>query len=157
MIASRLSQWRILPVAISDNGAVSEHNLELARAGYEVLNGGEIDRFVTQFTHPDYAFHTGVQVPSIPSVVRGRDGLRTWIQQWYVEPWEGQLQMDVERLEELEDHRVIALLTLRAKGRGSGIAVDTEYAHILTFREGLCLRVDGFPTWKQALTAAGLG
>jgi hypothetical protein len=45
---------------------------------------------------------------------------------------------------------------LRAKGRGSGIPVDTEYAHILTFRQGLCLRVDGFPTWKQALVA-GLG
>jgi len=135
---------------------VSEENLELARQGYEVLNRGEIDRFVTEFVHPDYEFHTGVQVPSIPRVVRGRDGLRAWIQQWYEEPWEGQLHMDVERIEALDDGRVLALLTLRAKGRGSGAPVNTEYAHIMTFREGLCLRVDGFPTWKQALAAAGL-
>ncbi|MGH2838943.1 MAG: nuclear transport factor 2 family protein [Thermoleophilaceae bacterium] len=59
------------------------------REGYEVLNRGEVDRFVTEFVHPDYEFHTGVDVPSIPSVVRGRDGLRAWIQQWYLEPWEG--------------------------------------------------------------------
>jgi hypothetical protein len=56
--------------------------------------------------------------------------------------------MDVERIQELDDGRVPALLTLRARGRGSGAPVDSEYAHILTFRDGLCLRVDGFPTWK---------
>ena len=100
---------------------MSDGNLELVRQGYEVFNRGEIDRFLTEFVHPDYEFHTGVRVPSIPSVVRGRDGLRAWIQQWYKEPWEGQLQMDVERIEELDDGRVLALLTLRAKGRGSGI------------------------------------
>jgi ketosteroid isomerase-like protein len=135
---------------------VPGENLELARHGYEVLNRGEVDRFVTEFVHPDYEFHTRVRVPSIPSVVRGREGLRDWIRQWYQEPWEGQLQMDVDRLEELDDGRVLALLTLRATGRGSGAPVDTEYAHILTFRDGLCLRVDGFPTWKRALAAAGL-
>jgi ketosteroid isomerase-like protein len=135
---------------------VSDGNLGRAREGYEVLNRGEIDRFLTEFVHPDYEFHTGVRVPSIPRVVR-RDGLRDWIQQWYAEPWEGQLQMEVERMEELEDGRVLALLTLRAKGRGSGVPVDTEYAHIITLRDGLALRVDGFPSWKQALTAAGRG
>jgi hypothetical protein len=64
--------------------------------------------------------------------------------------------MDVHRIEELEDGRVLALLTLRAAGRESGVQVDTEYAHILTFRDGLCLRADGFPSWKQALAAAGV-
>jgi ketosteroid isomerase-like protein len=135
---------------------VSGRNLELARQGYEILNRGEVDRFLAEFVHPDHEFHTGVRVPSVPEVVRGRNGMRDWIKQWYEDPWEGQLQMDVERIEQLDDGRVLALLTLRAKGRGSGVPVDTEYAHILTFREDLCLRVDGFPTWKQALAAAGL-
>jgi hypothetical protein len=89
---------------------VSQGNPELARQGYEVLNRGEIDRFLTEFVHPDYEFHTGVRVPSIPSVVRGRDGLRASIRQWYEEPWEGQLHMDVERIEELDNGRVLALL-----------------------------------------------
>jgi ketosteroid isomerase-like protein len=134
---------------------VPGENLELAREGYELLNRGEIDRFL-ESVDPDYEFHTGVQVPSIPSVVRGRDELRAWIRQWYDEPWESQLQMDVEHIEELEDGRVLALLTLRARGRESGVQVDTEYAHILAFRDGLCLRVDGFPSWKQARAAAGV-
>jgi ketosteroid isomerase-like protein len=138
------------------NGPVPGENLELARRGYGLLNRGEVDRFVTECVHPDYEFHTNVQVPSIPRVVRGHDELRAWIQQWYEDPWEGQLQMEVERIEELADERVLALLTLRAEGRGSGVPVDTEYAHILTFHEGLCTRVDGFPTWSQALTTAGL-
>jgi ketosteroid isomerase-like protein len=130
-------------------------NLKLAQEGYALMNRGEFDRFVNELTHPDYEFHTGVDVPSIPSVVRGRDELRAWIEQWYVDPWEDQLQMDVERIEELEDGRVLALLTLRATGRESGVQVDTEYAHILTLRDRLCVRCDGFPSWKQALAAAG--
>jgi hypothetical protein len=36
--------------------------------------------------------------------------------------------MDVERLEELADGRVLALLMLRAKGRGSGAPVHMQYA-----------------------------
>ena len=133
-----------------------DSNLQRARQGYEILNRGEVDRFLAEFVHPDYEFHTGVRVPSIPSVVRGRDGLRAWIQQWYQEPWEEQLQMDVERLDELADGRILALLTLRASGRGSGASVESEYAHIITFREGLSVRVDGFASWQQALAAAGL-
>jgi ketosteroid isomerase-like protein len=134
---------------------VPGENLELARRSYALMNRGEIDRFI-ELMHPDYEFHTGVNVPSIPSVVRGRDELRAWIRQWYEEPWEEQLQMDVHRIEELDDGRVLALLTLRARGRESGVEVDTEYAHILTLRDGLCLRVDGFPSWRRALAAAGV-
>jgi ketosteroid isomerase-like protein len=151
------SSWKSLGVLCSDNEAVPRGNLEMARQGYEVLNRGEVDRFLTEFVHPAYEFHTGVRVPSIPTVVRGREGLRAWIEQWYQEPWEEQLQMEVERIEELDDGRVLALLTLRASGRGSGARVETEYAHIITVRDGLCVRVDGFPSWRHALSAAGLG
>jgi ketosteroid isomerase-like protein len=133
---------------------VSGENLELAREGYEAMNRGEFDRFL-QLMHPDYEFRTGVQVPSIPDVVR-REELRAWIQQWYEEPWEEPLQMDVRHIEELEDGRVLALLRLRATGRESGVQVDAEYAHIITFRDGLCLRVDGYASWKQALATAGV-
>jgi ketosteroid isomerase-like protein len=134
---------------------VPGENLALARQTYDAMNRGDIEG-ILELCHPDYEFHTGVKVPSIPAVVRGRDGLRAWVQQWYVEPWEEQLQMDIERLEELPDGRVLALMTLRAKGRESGVQVDTQYAHILTYEDGLCLRIDGFPAWKQALSAAGL-
>jgi ketosteroid isomerase-like protein len=134
---------------------VPDENLRRAQQGYDVLNQGEVDRFLTEFVHPEYEFHTNARVPSVPSVVQGRDELRAWIRQWYQEPWEGQLQMDVERIEELADGRVLALLTLSAKGRESGAPVEMQYAHILTFREALCIRVDGFPTWTQALRAAG--
>ena len=135
-------------------------NVELARQAYDALNRGDIERFLTEFVHPDYEFHTGVPTGGtmdIPEVVRGREGLRAWIEQWYLEPWEEQLQMEVERLEELDDGRVLALLTLRARARGSDVPVETQYAHIITFRDGMGRRIDGFVAWKQALAAAGLG
>jgi hypothetical protein len=86
---------RLAPLAIDRagvpgrNGAVPESNLQTVRRGYELLNRGQVDGFLTEFVHPEYEFHTGVQVPSIPTVVRGRDALPAWIQQWYQEPWEG--------------------------------------------------------------------
>jgi ketosteroid isomerase-like protein len=135
---------------------VRGENLELARRDYELLNRGEVDRFLSDCAHPDYEFHTIVQVPSIPRVVRGHGELRAWIQQWYQDPWEGQFQMEVERIEELADARVSHCSRCAPRAAGCGIPVDTEYAHILTFHEGLCIRVDGFPTWRQALTTAGL-
>jgi hypothetical protein len=61
---------------------------------HELLNRGEVDRFLTECVHPDYEFHTNVQVPSIPSVVHGRDELRAWIRQWYQDPWEGQRELN---------------------------------------------------------------
>jgi hypothetical protein len=39
----------------------------------------------------------------------------------------------------LDDGRFLALLTLRASGRGSGARVETEYAQIITVCEGLRL------------------
>ena len=122
---------------------------------YAVMNRGEIDHFL-ELVHPDYEFYPGVRVPSIPSVVRGREGLRAWISQWYEEPWEEQLHMDVEHIEELDDGRVLALLTLRATGRESGVQVDTEYGHIATFEDDLCIRLDGFPSWRRTREAAGV-
>jgi hypothetical protein len=102
----------------------------------------------------------GVQLDDLAGAARelprGDTGEPAWIQQWYQEPWQEHLQMEVERLDELDDGRVLALLTLRARGRGSGARVETEYAHI-TVREGLAVRVDGFPGWKRALAAARLG
>jgi hypothetical protein len=62
-----------------DHGAVPEGNLQIVRRGYEVINRGEVDRFLTGFVHAEYEFHTGVQVPSIPTIVCGRDALRAWI------------------------------------------------------------------------------
>ena len=136
---------------------MSGGNLERALEGYEVFNRGEIDRFINEFTHPEYEFHTGVEVPSVPEVIRGREELRDWIQFWFKEPWEGQMRFEVEHAEELDDGRVLALLMLRAKGRGSGIPVEGHYAHIFTFRDGLCYRLQGFPSWTAARKAAGLG
>jgi hypothetical protein len=136
---------------------MSAGNLERALEGYEVFNRGEFDRFVNEFNHPEYEFHTGVNVPSVPKVVRGREDLRDWIRQWFQEPWEGQMTLEVERAEELEDGRVLALLTMRAKGRESGIPVEGHYAHIFTFEDGLCRHLEGFPSWAAALKAAGLG
>jgi hypothetical protein len=123
----------------SDNGAVHEDNLETVRQGYEVLNRGEVDRFLTNFVHPEHEFHTGVRVPSIPTVVRSRDGLRAWIEQRHQGPWEEQLQMEWSGWSNSMTAGFSRSSRCAQVARGSGARVETEYAHI-TVREGLCVR-----------------
>jgi hypothetical protein len=52
--------------------------------------------------------------------------------------------------------RVLVLLTFHGKGKGSGVDVTTEYANVVTFRDGLAIHQVGYGDWKSALEAAGL-
>ena len=53
-------------------------------------------------------------------------------------------RQDVERIYDLDDHRVLGLVTFRGRGRESGIDVELRYAHIFTVREGLVTHIEGF-------------
>jgi ketosteroid isomerase-like protein len=76
--------------------------------------------------------------------------------EWYSEPWQGYLHMEVDHLIDLGDDRVLGLVTFRGTGEGSGVPVEQQYAHLLWFRDGVNVRIDGFATWKGRLQAAGL-
>jgi ketosteroid isomerase-like protein len=41
--------------------------------------------------------------------------------------------------------------------RHTGIAVEFEFVHVFTLREGMTVRVDAYETREQALEAVGLG
>jgi ketosteroid isomerase-like protein len=62
----------------------------------------------------------------------------------------------VERIYDLGDDRVLALVTFRGRGRASGVNVETRYAHIFTLMNGVSTHIEGFPTWEKAKEAAGL-
>lgn len=133
---------------------MSEADLELYREGIEAWSRGDRD-FVLERITDDFEFHAARLFPGIRPVYQGREGLIDFWETFIVEPW-AELSITIDRSELLADGRMLALLTFRGIGKGSGAEVEVRYAHLARFREGLLERIDGYGDWDEALRAAGL-
>jgi ketosteroid isomerase-like protein len=129
-------------------------NLERYREGIEAWNRRDLVA-VLEHTAPDFEFHTAQLFPGIEPVYRGREGMVEFWNALIEEPW-ALLHVEIDDLIELEDGRVLALLTFTGKGRESGVEVTVQYAHLCTFRGDQVLRIDGFSDWDEAREAAGI-
>jgi hypothetical protein len=56
----------------------------------------------------------------------------------------------------LDGGRWLVLLTISGRGRGSGIELEGEVGHVVTFKGGRAQRLDIYLTWDVARAAAGL-
>jgi ketosteroid isomerase-like protein len=63
---------------------------------------------------------------------------------------------EVERLTDLGSGAVVAVVTEKGRGKGSGVPVERSYANLYTVIDGQITRVTAFPTETEALEAAGL-
>jgi hypothetical protein len=55
------------------------------------------------------------------------------------------------------DVYVVVLCRYTGRGKGSGLDVDTEGAHLWTMRDGRAVRLEVFSSRERALEAAGAG
>jgi ketosteroid isomerase-like protein len=129
-------------------------NLELYREGIDAWNRRDLVAVLAQ-TAPDFEFHTAGLFPGLEPVYRGREGLVEFWNAFIEEPW-ALLHVEIDDLRELDDGRVLALLTFTGKGRESDVEVTVQYGHLCTFREGQVARIDGFADWDAAREAAGV-
>jgi ketosteroid isomerase-like protein len=77
------------------------------------------------------------------------DALDNWAGQW------DDFQIDVERIVGARD-KVVSLLHHPARGKLSGAPVELRVAYVHTIKNGKAVRWEMFPTWEEALEAAGL-
>ena len=105
------------------------------------------------YVDPDWEWRPAQKFPGTDAVYRGKEGIRRF---WstFREPWES-IRIELEKVEDLGDGRVLALMTFHGKGRGSGVDVTTEYANVVTIRDGLWVYAVGYSDWESALEAAG--
>jgi ketosteroid isomerase-like protein len=69
--------------------------------------------------------------------------------------WENR-EIELEDVRELDDARVLVLLTERARGRASGIETHASPGAIWTFRDGKIAAVKAWLDRSEAIRAAGL-
>jgi ketosteroid isomerase-like protein len=125
-------------------------DIELTKERLEAFNRGDLERVLS-------GFDRDIEVYAPPEVAnaahfRGRDEYLPWLGRW-LEAWDG-FTIDVRRIEPVGSRHVVVLAHQSARGKGSGIPVEMEMAHMFELRGGLTAAHHLYPSWEQAVEAA---
>ena len=131
---------------------MSQENIEVLGAFSKAFNDRDFDGTL-RYLDRAVEFAPGVNAPDHDSKLLGHDGWREFIRV-AIEGWEAVTAEPLERIE-TEDGRILSIDLWRFRGR-DGIEIERELPTLLTFRDGLIVRIDGFTERAEALEAAGL-
>jgi hypothetical protein len=94
---------------------------------------------------PEFEIHDHELLDS--AVHRGRDGWNRWTADWQ-QAFE---DYSMERLEQIEidDHRLLTVHRLRARGRASGVQLERIDAQLWTFDADRLVRMDYYPDFRE--------
>jgi len=131
---------------------MSEENVEVVRQALAAYARGDIEEGLS-YLHPEGELHSAVIGSAEGKVFRGHDGIRTW----FAELGETFEEMTTELTEyrDLGD-RVVAFGHIHARGRESGLELDSPTGWVMTLRDGKVLKAEGFLSRSETLEAAGL-
>jgi len=130
---------------------MSEENVELLRDGYAAFNRGDWDAGFGRAA-ADFEWETDARLPNA-GVYRGRAELQRFFED-QAAPFESSV-IEPERFI-VNGDRVVALVRVRRRPRGSNAEVEADIAHLWTFRDGEVIRGQAFAKREDALEAAGL-
>jgi uncharacterized protein len=133
---------------------VNEERRRRLEDGYEAINSGDVERALS-YLAPDVEVETSGAFLDEGAVYPGHDGVREFLAM-VNESFEG-LLYEVVELIELGEDRALALLRVSGQGKGSGVDVEMEAAHIWTLRGDMAVRLEAYPDHESARAAAGLG
>jgi ketosteroid isomerase-like protein len=126
---------------------MSEENVELVRAAWDAYSRGDYDR-IAGFHDPHI-----VVVTLEEGALFGNNAVLANYERWN-EAWEG-AETTLEEVIGLGD-RVFVAARFHARGRASGVEVETRLYEVYTVRDSKVLRIDEYATRDEALEAAGL-
>jgi ketosteroid isomerase-like protein len=126
-----------------------EPGVPLVRDIIDALNRGDLDGMLARM-HPDFEW-TPIETSPAARVCRGREQVRS-----YVEDWLGtfeSLRLDVDDMTEVGG-RVVVMVRGRARGRASGLELDSRFWQVWTVRDGTAIDMKEYATREDALAAA---
>jgi uncharacterized protein len=123
-------------------------DVQRVESSYEALNGGDIDGTVTVL-HDDAKWVEHSDLPEA-GTYEGVATIRSFLEQ-FLESWDELHQEIEDRM--VRGHCALLFIHLRARGTGSGIEVDSRFAHLWQLSDGKGARVDAYYDRDQALAA----
>jgi hypothetical protein len=122
------------------------------REGYEFVDREHEPDF--DLLHPDIRWRTRADLPD-SATYSGHDEVATLLAEWFGGAFDD-VRIEVEDLLDAGD-RVVAVLRLHGRVRGSTREVAMSEAHVLTMRNGMATEIHEYATKAEALKAVGLG
>jgi ketosteroid isomerase-like protein len=125
---------------------MSEENVEIVRRAYEHLSA-------THLPLPE-VMDAEIEFSLAWMEGRGVDAFRDAITEWVgtFDEW----TIEATNLTAAGPNQVIAIVRDKGRPKDSGAAIDNEFAHLWTLRDGRAIRFEAFTERAQALEAAGL-
>jgi ketosteroid isomerase-like protein len=129
---------------------MSQENVDLFRESIERWNAGDLEG-VLRYMHPEIRFEH--RLAELGGEVTGIDALRDWVvdSRQLFDRW----TTDCDDIRDLGD-RVLALGTVTAVGKGSGVETKMPFTVVAEFSNGLCTHFVDYGDREKALEAAGL-
>jgi ketosteroid isomerase-like protein len=129
---------------------MSQENVELLYRSYDAVNRRELDGLLALM---DDDVEAVSRIAAMEGGLHGHDGMRRW---W--ESWLGAFPDYKIEVDEVRDRGDFVFAALRAQGHGAGSQLPFEDTlwHASRWRRGKCIWWRVFPTWAEALEAAGL-
>jgi ketosteroid isomerase-like protein len=129
---------------------VSGDHIDLAHRAIEAFAARDIETFGA-YCDPQIEIQPAITVLE-GTVFRGASAWRQFVET-IEEAWESG-EGTVERVTEIDDDRVMAVLRFRARSRASQVPVDQQLVWIMGFRGGKLARIDAYSSLEVALEAA---
>jgi ketosteroid isomerase-like protein len=129
---------------------VSGENVDLIRESIERFNRNDVPG-VLRLMDPEIRFEH--RMAELQGNFTGVDAVRGWLSDIaeHFDHW----RIDCDDFRDLGD-RVLALGTLRAVGKGSGVETEVPYTVLARFRNGLLTHFTDYGNRERAIEAAGL-
>jgi ketosteroid isomerase-like protein len=121
--------------------------------GFAAIKRGDLDFVLAAFYDPHVEWHGTVGGLDDGSLRRGHQAVIRGFDEYFA-AWE-RLDLRPEEIIDTGDQLIVFVHEV-ARGRESGVVVETDTATVSTLREGMVVRVRGFMDRSKALEAAGV-
>jgi ketosteroid isomerase-like protein len=137
---------------------MSEENVEMLRSAYPLFSlqaatEGELDALFDDIADPEIELRPPPIYPDEVPSFRGLEETKGFLRR-LAEVWEEWRFVPQEFI--ASETQVVVIGYLHARGKGSGVEVDTPGAHLWSFRDGKAARLEVYLDQAEALEAAGL-
>jgi ketosteroid isomerase-like protein len=133
---------------------MSQENVELVRRSVEAIPRDVEDDVeeMLSYVDPEGELHSAIVGGAEGNVYRGHEGFRRWVADSFESFQE--VRNEWSEFRDLGD-RVLAFGHVKARGRESGMELDSPMGWVFTVRRGKVVKAEGFLSQAEALEAVG--
>jgi ketosteroid isomerase-like protein len=131
---------------------MADSNADALRPVYDEWGRGDWTRRPALYAE-NFEWGWSHEFPGLAGVFRDDETPNSRLRQW-LDPWE-RWECEAEDYVETGDW-VVVLARYRGTGKGSGVAVDVEGAHVWRILDGEAVRLEIFADRQTALASVGL-